>query len=218
MKKGFTLAEVLITLGIIGVVSAMTLPTVIENYKKQKTVSQLKKVYTTLNQALKLSETQNGEYANWDNASDIGAKEYFDKYWKPYLKVVKVCESYVDCNYENIPWKYNNGTSFAYNFMSKNSRIPFFTIDGVLINIFVLSGVNLENIDNKIIVDLNGGLPPNTFGKDVFLFLRTEKGIIYPYGYNTGTNSINSNCKHNGTYCSAKIMQDGWKISDDYPW
>lgn len=36
MKKSFTLAEVLITLGIIGVVAAMTLPSLIGNYKKNR--------------------------------------------------------------------------------------------------------------------------------------------------------------------------------------
>ena len=41
MKKGFTLAEVLITLGIIGVVAALTLPSLITNYRKKQTVAQL---------------------------------------------------------------------------------------------------------------------------------------------------------------------------------
>ena len=45
MKKAFTLAEVLITLGIIGIVAAMTLPTLIGKYQKKQTVTQLKKAY-----------------------------------------------------------------------------------------------------------------------------------------------------------------------------
>ena len=49
-KIAFTLAEVLITLGIIGVVASLTLPSVIQNYKKQVTVNQLKKAYSTLGQ------------------------------------------------------------------------------------------------------------------------------------------------------------------------
>ena len=43
MKKAFTLAEVLITLGIIGVVAAMTMPSLIQNYKERETVSKVKK-------------------------------------------------------------------------------------------------------------------------------------------------------------------------------
>ena len=51
-KHAFTLAEVLITLGIIGVVAAFTLPNLIANYKKNSTVEQLKVAYSTLNQAV----------------------------------------------------------------------------------------------------------------------------------------------------------------------
>ena len=52
-KSAFTLAEVLITLGIIGVVAAITLPTLVANYQKQILVNQLKKTYTTLNEGFK---------------------------------------------------------------------------------------------------------------------------------------------------------------------
>ncbi len=48
---GFTLAEALITLGIIGVVAAMTVPVLISNTNGAKYRSQLKKTYSTLNQA-----------------------------------------------------------------------------------------------------------------------------------------------------------------------
>ena len=49
-KNAFTLAEVLITLGIIGVVAALTLPSLIQNYQKQVWVNQLKKSYSTISQ------------------------------------------------------------------------------------------------------------------------------------------------------------------------
>ncbi len=45
MKKAFTLAEVLITLGVIGVVAAMTMPSLVANYQKKVWVNQLKKLY-----------------------------------------------------------------------------------------------------------------------------------------------------------------------------
>ena len=55
MKKAFTLAEVLITLGIIGIVAAMTLPSLIANYQKKVTVNRLKQAYSMINQALLLA-------------------------------------------------------------------------------------------------------------------------------------------------------------------
>ena len=51
-RLGFTLAEVLVTLGIIGVVSAMTVPSLMQNYQRQSYVTQLHKVYNELSQAL----------------------------------------------------------------------------------------------------------------------------------------------------------------------
>ncbi len=64
-KKGFTLAEVLITLGIIGVVAAMTLPTLITKYKEQETVTRVKKFYSVFSQAYTMAVLDNGTINNW---------------------------------------------------------------------------------------------------------------------------------------------------------
>ena len=70
-RLGFTLAEVLITLGIIGVVAAMTMPSLITNYQKKQTISQLKKSYSVVSQALVSSQAENGNIEEW-NLSNIG--------------------------------------------------------------------------------------------------------------------------------------------------
>ena len=59
-KQGFTLAEVLITLGIIGVVAALTMPMLIGNYQKKVTAEKLKKLYLNYENALQLTETEEG--------------------------------------------------------------------------------------------------------------------------------------------------------------
>ena len=58
VRYGFTLAEVLITLGVIGIVAAMTIPTLIANNQSQKFRSQFKKTLSTLNQAVKMNVAQ----------------------------------------------------------------------------------------------------------------------------------------------------------------
>ena len=58
-KAAFTLAEVLITLGIIGIVAAMTLPTLINKYKEQEIITRVKKTYTSIAQALELVQAAN---------------------------------------------------------------------------------------------------------------------------------------------------------------
>ena len=65
-KKAFTLAEVLITLGIIGIVAAMTLPTVVNKYQERVTVTKVKKFYSLINQVLLFAIKDNGYVDEWD--------------------------------------------------------------------------------------------------------------------------------------------------------
>lgn len=65
-EAAFTLAEVLITLGIIGIVAAMTLPALMANGRKQETVARLKKFNSMMLQAILLSENDNGPYEYWN--------------------------------------------------------------------------------------------------------------------------------------------------------
>ena len=67
ISKGFTLAEVLITLGIIGVVAAMTIPSLITSYNKKITETRLEKFYSIFNQAIRLSVAENGDTDTWDD-------------------------------------------------------------------------------------------------------------------------------------------------------
>lgn len=103
-RFGFTLAEVLITLGIIGVVAAMTIPVMISSYNKHITETRLKKFYSLFNQAIKLSVAENGEVEGWDSYWDAAKNIYdedgnvkensdvvdaaFEKYLAPYMKVM----------------------------------------------------------------------------------------------------------------------------------
>ena len=64
-KAAFTLAEVLITLGIIGIVAAMTLPTLIANYQKKVVETRLISFYSKINQAYRMSYAENGDTADW---------------------------------------------------------------------------------------------------------------------------------------------------------
>jgi len=81
MKKAFTLAEVLITLGIIGVVAAMTMPVLMQNHKKQVTVARLKKAYNTISNAISLSEIDNGPMSDWPQGENMDV----DEFWNVYL-------------------------------------------------------------------------------------------------------------------------------------
>ena len=65
MKNAFTLAEVLITLGIIGVAAAMTMPSLIAEHKEKSTIARLKKVYSVLDNAYMLARNENMDVSSW---------------------------------------------------------------------------------------------------------------------------------------------------------
>lgn len=87
MKKAFTLVEVLITLGIIGVVAALTMPMLIGHFEKTTTATKLKKFYSVMAQATDKAMSENGDWSTWDYS--LSAKDFFNKYYASNLKVVK---------------------------------------------------------------------------------------------------------------------------------
>ena len=210
-KSAFTLAEVLITLGIIGVVAALTIPNIIKHYQNEVTVTKLQKAYSTLNQAFRQSENDNGSSEFWQETDEIGVKAYFEKYWKPYFVEPKLCETYKECNYNSEqPYFQLNGGKAALGLSV--TRVFFETADGV----FYLFTDSSSDSSGQIVplkniyIDINGAKAPNKFGEDVFVFKRINGVGIKPEGYYSSTPCRNRNSS--GVDCAARIMADGWKI------
>lgn len=101
-KFAFTLAEVLITLGVIGVVAAITIPGLITSYNKKITETRLAKFYSVFNQAIRLSVAENGDVDTWDDYwsasgntyqdgqtqdNETGVEGAFELYLKPYIQI-----------------------------------------------------------------------------------------------------------------------------------
>ena len=157
----------LITIGIVGVVASMTLPSVIENHKKQETLSKIKKVYSILSQAQIRAITENGDYEFWENGHLIGANDYFNKYYKPYFSILKICNNY--CGYGvRFPWKQMNGTGWPHSIFINDYKLPFILSDGVLVVFSVSTGnddPDKAREDSKIYVDINAAKAPNRLGQ-----------------------------------------------------
>lgn len=101
-NKAFTLSEVLITLGIIGIVAAITLSALTAKYKKIVTATQLKKSYTTILQAFTMAQKDYGDISNWEFiktqsvSGDLTPLKdslniFANRYLIPYIEVVKDC-------------------------------------------------------------------------------------------------------------------------------
>lgn len=243
MKKSFTLAEVLITLGIIGVVAAMTLPSLIGNYKKRETVTILKKAYSEISQALKMAEVDNEFMEEWNFTAfenpDERVHHFFDYYLKPYIGTLKVCEPLeVGCMSDKI--QHLDGINERPHAAGKMS---FITKSGYS----VLFWIHGDGTGGHFIIDTNGShRQPNTYGKDIFRFILTFKNSSNVYadtaGYSKGLKAFgavdgvtreeltggnvshaglkpNYGCKSGlmGLYCAALIIYDNWEMRNDYP-
>ncbi len=239
--KGFTLAETLITLVIIGVVAALTIPNLIIKHQKEETVAKLKKVYSTLSQATEKSVADNGPIYTWEiqipRIRNIRTDLFVEQYLLPYLNVTKNCgyNTEGDCHFE---YATINDPSNKYTFEEHYYKLIL--PDGTVLNIIASMSFSLTStipltihrLSSMIYCDLNGKKGPNILGKDIFVFHYSLKnndtvtGKFIPYG---GTlidpgeytrDALKDTCSKNGSglTCAALIMADGWQIKDDYPW
>ena len=226
MKHGFTLAEILITLGIIGVVSALTLPTLIKNYQKKETVAKLQKAISVLNQAYRLSNDEAGEALATDSVN-MDSHEYFETYWAPYIKTLTYCKSYATCGYSSYtPFKKLSGEQSGWYVVEPRLRSTFLTPEGFVYVIFLATwkdtGGGEKKVQQQIFVDINGANKPNQYGKDVFWLTRgdNEGEGIQPYCHYKTDSEIQQNCSNagEGSCCAEMIRRASWTIPKNYPW
>ena len=224
--KGFTLAEVLITLGIIGVVAALTIPNIIGHYKKVETSSRLKKFYSIMEQAIRMSEIEYGDSKEWFKAStqydDEGnvdydaqgkvTKEFFMTYLAPYFKYTNITEGRNTVDEEG---------------NKKGTITTVYLADGTYFSFN--NGACMD-----FAFDTNGYKKPNEMGRDKFAFLMcfSEWNRLYFCGsnqkafcaYGSAQNVDNTrekrlaDCKKSGYWCSGLLLMDNFEFKDDYPY
>ncbi len=224
--SAFTLAETLITLGIIGVVAALTLPGLIQNHTKTTVETKLKKFYSQINQAILLSESEYGDRDYWyTDANSVEtdkdgkpvngsstAEKWFNKYIGAHMKVIQT-----DYDNKGIP--------------------TFYFADGTALKMYgrgIGDNNTTKGMRDWMFYTTNPEKCLKLYGTDAksrgrcafaFIFSPTttaangKKGFE-SYQYNTGgnENTIKSLCKTQGQYCTAVIQMNGWKIPDDYPY
>jgi len=225
-KSAFTLAEVLITLVIIGVVAAMTIPTAIANYQKRQTVVKLKAAYSQLSQAIRMASSEHGDLKNWgdeiskiDGVSTEKSQYFFETYLKHYMRIEKYCvPSSEEC--WTPPVSLSGIESLKNNY---SQYISFVLSNGMSVYLWVSGSGNA-----CIYVNING-LKKGVVGRDVFGFkLGSDESMLLGMGYDqdmdTLINDGSMGCSKDvqgesaGRYCAALIQRSGWKIDDNYPW
>ena len=213
LKKAFTLAEVLITLVIIGVIAAFTIPTVVSNYRKQEYVSRLKKTYSALSQVTGRIIVEEGNpkasVGGWCSSS----ANVFNLY-KKYLNNAKECLNGENC-WETVNIS-NLQSGASYNYSDSNSRIILG--DGTFLMFRQTSSDCSLGGDNNdygmyqfcalLWVDVNGAKGPNTWGRDNFQFVITEDGLK-PRGCGLTPQYVSSKCTNgDGHACACKVLTE----------
>ena len=226
-KTAFTLAEVLITLGIIGIVAAMTLPTMIMNHRKQVTVNKVKKFYTVMSQATNSAIAEYGSMEDWQGFTTTRNGEemqnWFDTYLKPYLKVIdEFVKTDEETGYSTLFVVLSDGSvlsmvNWAGSAKSDDNANHVQDNHNGLIHLSYLT-------DKKLIDDVDSRIGcVNTFN---FLFYSPLKDQYFfqPYTYQANTPEkynreffIEQLKGGNTQYCAAVMMFDGWQIKSDYP-
>ncbi len=222
LNKAFTLAEVLITLGIIGVVAALTIPVLIANHRAAVLETSLKQSYSIIGQALEMYMADNGTRFTPEISSGGETKSVLMKY----IKSARNCGSgnrdegacighYDDDEKTSKLYKNFNGTQYID--LTKFDDGQFIMNNGSL--------VMLENQGNSpnvayifISVDVNGfNKKPNRLGQDLFMFELTKSsdGKLVPMGVSNSYYkdesaycSLTSQNKMNGASCTYKALTD----------
>lgn len=228
-KKGFTLAEVLITLAVIGVVAAMAIPGMVNSTNKQEYTTALLKAYSTLSNASQKIMQENGcvgslKCTGLFSDNDVTTRENafateFVKYVSsPSLELrpsnAKGCfKDVVVKKIDGRDWTVFSGN--LYDWTQPKVGLG----DGMCSILFAPSGnctdeMNGEKYCALTYIDINGKKGPNQWGRDTFRFHFMEDGSVKPYGYETSQATVEANCNTSGAAsdgysCAFKVIKEG---------
>ena len=218
--RAFTLAEVLITLGIIGIVASMTMPVLIQKHRRSVVEVSLKNFYTTMNQAILRSVVDNGEVKYWTFAEAGSWQSYeafYNRYLKNYLKTLKADVSSVGSLANLFTLVFPDGSAAAIGYLGHNwyycikakDLSHFADKRGTGCFMFGFyptlggSAYSAKNFRNK------------TFEPYVNYVAEDENGVMKD---DEGNTILTDETMLYQQKCYAKAIQlNGWKIPDDYP-
>ena len=210
MKKAFTLAEVLVTLGIIGVVSAMTVPTLMQNHQRKTYVTQLHKVYNEISQVLLQYQSDR----NAVNLTEAGltSDEAFQNAIESYMKVVSTCDTMGSPCFSD-SYKDLNGAATSGIQLNHKSYV-------------IANGASLRPYYQKaadklynLYVDINGQQGPNILGRDLFVMGVYNNGLLDVYSNGVVTAPLTKEQREKAGEASAawtpfaNILNDNWEMN-----
>lgn len=216
----FTLAEVLITLGIVGVVAAMTIPNLMTSIKAHQLRSRFLKTYSTIQQGFMKMRSDD---ISLDPASYPSSKDtLFYLTFKKYLQVAIDCGSAYTPN-KKAPCYDFRDKSISYRNFNNTANIPFSIFDAgqIVLNDGTLILFNSDINGWMVSVDLNGfGGKPNRMGYDLFTFMFMDGELRVAGDAKTRYNDLDRYCSlkskdsFNGIGCALKAKDN----TDYFKW
>ena len=219
----FTLAETLIVMGIIGIVSALTLPNLNSSTGEKEKVAKVKKLYQNLTDAQARAVAVYGPVDTWflsDTTKKDASNRYADRIME-FMKVSKDCNQsvsgcFVNKNYYELSGKDHGGGPNTWpddrKFKLADGTSISLSIDKYGTNACTSTSSDLVG-DNKlcgsISVDIDGIKGKNAYGIDFFQFVITKDDIV-PCGLpeTTSGKSLTSTCFTTGGACAAWIIMN----------
>ncbi len=207
----FTLAEVLLTLMIIGVIAAMTVPSLKRHAEMEEYAAGCKKAYSTISNATKMVEMEHGDVKRWGklDKEQENLQKIYD-YYSEKMNIINYCPANTSGCWEQSTSLAGEDEGSAYGI--EQNAISFTTADGMH---WSISGGDPATVgvgdapDGSIIVwaDINGNNKPNQIGSDVFAFVIDPTRGILP----GGSDNEYANCKAdgNGKDCAARVIKEG---------
>ncbi len=238
-SSAFTLAEVLITLGIIGIVAALTIPNLMGKYRQHVVENRLKKFYSASNQAIQLSEVKNGpkEYWPFCIGGATNYEQWYDIYLKNFLNTTHV-EHFINAGGSNTVSYFEDGSVmvikdcydiYFYPYAKDFDKDKFMKVseDGVAHRpdcgkkFFAFSFRPALNRDSSVL-HIGKGIEP--YRALICKTITNEDGSKERVCNNLTRDELINNSEYgcNETspykvYCTALIQDNGWKIPKDYP-
>ncbi len=208
--KGFTLAEVLIALTIIGIIAAITVPLIMINSQKREVEVKLKKFYSTMTQATRQWQSENGIYSGdftFDKVYSDG--EELKDWWESNIgKYIISMENGID-GYHMYSI-FNDGTGFYAYTKSQDTLYFFYCIK------FKDCGIEKYDGRNSFLFTLaNGDFVTSMPSYHSSIYTREKLLERCKYGNHDNSQVSSSGKRH---ACTRLIEIDGWQIKDDYPW
>lgn len=166
-KRGFTLAEILITLSIIGFVSALTIPGLVQHAADAEIEPKLNKAQTAIAQASKTLLYDQGI----DRVSDLslfGSDGSSELNGIAYMNLL--------CEYLRCTGSYTNGAGFVYQILSDGTALAF---SSPLYKYQISSQTKPHKFRIGVYhIDVNGKSSPNIIGKDIFTYNAYDDGSL----------------------------------------